>query len=178
MGRPFAVGVSSGTDALEACLRAVGVRPSDEVVLPALSFYATVEAVLRVGAVPRFVDLSGRGPHPEPAAFLAAVGPRTRAMIAAHLFGGCVPLRPLVQQLAERDPPVPLIEDAAQALGASITVDGERWRAGAQGTVAATSFFPAKPLGAWGDGGCVLTDSADLAIKVRRLRQHSQLAPG
>ncbi|MBK9034448.1 MAG: DegT/DnrJ/EryC1/StrS family aminotransferase [Myxococcales bacterium] len=147
-----AVGTSSGTDALVALAMALGWGPGDEIVTTPLSFFATVGAIVRVGARPVFADVDATL-NADPAAVAAAVGPRTRAALLVHLFG-----RPAAWPAV----PVPIIEDAAQAIGA----------APVRGLAAALSFFPTKNLGACGDGGAVLTDDADLAARLRLVRNH------
>jgi dTDP-4-amino-4,6-dideoxygalactose transaminase len=156
-GVAHAVGVSSGSDALLAVLMALGVGPGDEVVTPALSFIATPEAVVRLGARPVFVDV-GRDFNISPAAAIERVGPRTRAILAVDLFGRRAPIATL------RAAGVAVVEDAAQAIGVPAL---------GHGAAAATlSFFPSKNLGALGDGGMVLTHDAGLAERVRLLRVH------
>jgi dTDP-4-amino-4,6-dideoxygalactose transaminase len=161
-----AVGVSSGTDALALALRAVGVGPGDEVLVPAMTAIATWMAVAQIGAVPIGVDIqpAGRGMDPRLAA--DAIGPRTRAIVVVHLFGQPAD----VDELAEvaTGAGVPLIEDAAQAHGASA---GDR-TVGSIGACAAFSFYPTKNLGAVGDAGAVTTSDADLADRVRLLREY------
>lgn len=147
-----AVGVASGTDALMLALQAVGVRAGDEVVVPAVSFYATAGAVRALGAVPVVVDVLPDRPLLDPAAAAAAVGPRTRAVVPVHLYGDLAP---------PPDVPVPVVEDGAQAVG--------RTPAGA---LMALSFYPTKVLGAAGDGGAVLCRDAELAARVRALGFH------
>jgi dTDP-4-amino-4,6-dideoxygalactose transaminase len=153
LGVAHACGVSSGTDAIQAALLALGIGPGDEVVTGAFSFFATAGAILRAGATPVFVDIEEGGFNADPAAVRAAVGPRTRAVLLVHLFGQPAD----VEDLGELD--VPLIEDAAQAFGAEL---GER-KVGGLGTMGCFSFFPAKPLGCAGDGGLVSTDDPALA---------------
>jgi len=153
LGVAHACGVSSGTDAIQAALLALGIGPGDEVVTTAFSFFATAGAILRVGATPVFVDIERGGFNADPAAVRAAVGTRTRAVLLVHLFGQPAD----VEAIGELD--VPLIEDAAQAFGAEL---GER-KVGGLGTMGCFSFFPAKPLGCAGDGGLVSTDDASLA---------------
>ncbi len=162
LGVRHCVGVANGTDALTIALRAVGVRPGDDVVLPSFTFYATAEAVVTVGARPVFCDI-------DPATFCvtaktveAALTSRTRAIVPVDLFGNVAPM----DDLAQFD--VPLVEDAAQAAGA--TYKGRR--AGACGTAATFSFFPSKNLPCLGDGGAVVTDDDDVAALARRLRFH------
>lgn len=163
-GARHAVGVGNGTDALEIALQAAGIGPGDEVIVPANTFFATAEAVLRCGAtlVPADVDDDYLlDPHDAGERVTA----RTRAVVAVHLYGQMAPVARLRETLG---PDVLLIEDAAQSQGASR--DGVR--SGGAGDVAATSFYPGKNLGAFGDGGAVLTSSDDVALRARRLRNH------
>lgn len=153
LGVRRAVGVSSGTDALLVALMALGVAPGDEVVTTPFSFYATVGCIARLGATPAFADIDPATFNLDPQAAAAACGPRTRALIPVHLFG-----RPA--QLSSV--PVPLVEDAAQAIGACKVA----------GLASCLSFFPSKNLGALGDGGAVLTDDEAFADKVAILRVH------
>ena len=164
LGLPHVVGVASGTDALSLGLRAVGVAPGDNVLVPALSAPATAAAVLNVGAQLNFVDVEQRSRGLDPARLRAAAGKRTSAIIAVHLHG-------LAAEIVEiagvaRTLGLPLIEDCAQAHGAN--KDGVR--VGCFGDVAAFSFYPTKNLGGIGDGGCVATSQVRLADTVRRLR--------
>lgn len=166
VGVQHCVGVANGTDALELALRAVGVGPGDEVVLPANTFVATAEAASRIGAVPVPVDVDPAQLLMDPAAVRAAVGPRTGAVVPVHLFGQVAPVEELLKTAA--DAGVPLVEDAAQAQGA--LRNGRP--AGGMGLAAATSFYPGKNLGAAGDAGGVTTDDADVARTVRLLGGH------
>ncbi len=166
LGVAHAVGVSSGTDALIVSLMALGIGAGDEVIVPAFGFVATPEAVVRVGATPVFVDIEPTSFHLDPARAATAIGPRTRAIVAVHLFGRCVELGPIEAMAAARG--VAIVEDAAQAIGAR---SGGR-HAGGLGRIAAFSFFPTKTLGALGDGGLVTTNDASLAARARSLRVH------
>jgi dTDP-4-amino-4,6-dideoxygalactose transaminase len=165
-GAGQAVGVSSGTDALALALRAVGVNPGDEVLVPAMTAVATWMAVAQIGAVPVGVDIetTRRGMDPERAS--EALTSRTRALVAVHLFGQPADVNGLREVAAAAG--VPLIEDAAQAHGAR--VDGRP--VGSLGAVAAFSFYPTKNLGAVGDAGAVTCSDAELAARVRRLREY------
>jgi dTDP-4-amino-4,6-dideoxygalactose transaminase len=160
------IGVANGTDALELALRAVGVGPGDEVVLPANTFVATPAAVVRAGATPVLVDCDPVHQLIDVGQVAAKVTRRTKAIVPVHLFGQTAPMEELMAFAELRG--VPLVEDAAQAHGARRhgTV------AGAFGTAAGTSFYPGKNLGAYGDGGAVLTGSDALARKVRALRNY------
>ncbi|MFG6404027.1 DegT/DnrJ/EryC1/StrS family aminotransferase [Microbacterium sp. P04] len=166
IGVDHVIGVSNGTDALELAYRAVGVGPGDEVIMPVNTFIATAEAVSRIGATPVFVDVDDEYLLVDPAAVEAAITPRTRAIVAVHLFGQTAPMDELVPLAARYG--IPLVEDAAQAQGASSTVG----RAGAIGRVAATSFYPGKNLGAAGDAGAVMTDDPAIAEAVRVTAAH------
>jgi dTDP-4-amino-4,6-dideoxygalactose transaminase len=164
-GAAHCVGVANGTDALELALRARGVGPGDEVVLPANTFVATAEAVSRTGARPVLVDCDPEHLLVDPDRVGAAVTGRTRAVVAVHLYGQMAP----VDGLREVVPAgVDIIEDAAQSQGATRHGQGS----GSVGAVAATSFYPGKNLGAYGDAGAVLTSDEATAATVRALRAH------
>ena len=166
VGVDHCIGVANGTDALELALRAAGVRPGGEVVIPANTFVATAEAVSRIGAVPVPVDVDDDRLLIDPAAADAAIGDRTQAVVAVHLFGQLAPMERLATICSASG--VPLVEDAAQSQGARLEGRGS----GGIGTIAATSFYPGKNLGAAGDAGAVTTDDATIAAEVRRLRNH------
>ena len=166
-GVAHAIGVSSGTDALLAMLAAAGVGPGDEVVTSPFSFFATAGAIVRTGARPVFADVDPLTLNLDPAAAIAKLGPRTKAVVAVHIFGRCLPMAALEAACAARG--IALLEDAAQAIGATGS-DGRR--VGARTAGAALSFFPTKNLGGLGDGGAVLTDDAAFASTIRRLRVH------
>ncbi|AGZ41465.1 DegT/DnrJ/EryC1/StrS family aminotransferase [Actinoplanes friuliensis] len=167
-GLPHCIGVANGTDALELALRAVGVGPGTEVILPANTFIATAEAVARAGARVVLVDCDPATYLIDVEAALAAVTPATRAIAPVHLYGQLAPVEQLRAGLAGRD--VAIVEDAAQSQGA--TRHGVA--AGADG-IAATSFYPGKNLGAYGDAGAVVTASEELATTVRTLGSHGGL---
>jgi dTDP-4-amino-4,6-dideoxygalactose transaminase len=161
------IAVANGTDAIELALRAGGIGSGDEVILPANSFIATAEAVWRTGGIPVLVDCADDDTYlMDMAAAAAAVTPRTKAFIPVHLYGQVAPVEQLTQ-LADSIGAL-IIEDAAQAQGA---MRGGR-SAGSLGHAAATSFYPGKNLGAYGDAGAVLTSSADLAALIRLIREH------
>jgi dTDP-4-amino-4,6-dideoxygalactose transaminase len=159
------VGVANGTDALELALRAVGVRAGDEALLPANTFVATAEAVARTGARPVFVDCDERTGLMDVSAAASAVGSRTKAVLPVHLYGQLAPIEELRAALDGSD--AAIVEDAAQCQGASRLGH----RPGNNG-IAATSFYPGKNLGAYGDAGAVLTDDPALATAVRTLANH------
>jgi dTDP-4-amino-4,6-dideoxygalactose transaminase len=161
LGTGHAVGVANGTDALVLVLDALGVVAGDEVVCPAFTFYATAEAVARVGATPVFADIDPGTLNLDVASVAERLTERTKAVLAVHLFG-----RPAA--LDEFPDRVPVVEDAAQAFGAAL--GGAR--VGSLGAAATFSFFPTKNLFGLGDGGLVATSNADLADRVRLLRSH------
>ncbi|MGJ7442284.1 DegT/DnrJ/EryC1/StrS family aminotransferase [Aquipuribacter sp. MA13-6] len=165
VGARHCVGVANGTDALELAFRAVGVGPGDEVVLPANTFIATAEAVVRVGALPVLVDVDPEYLLLDVGAARAAVGPRTAAVVPVHLFGQVAPVEELDVLRAAG---MPVVEDAAQSQGAR----RHGRSAGQLGTVAATSFYPGKNLGAAGDAGGVTTDDDEIASAVRLMGAH------
>ncbi len=162
----FAVGLSSGTDALLAALMALNIRPGDEVLTTAYSFFATAGTVSRLGATPVFVDIDPATFNIEPSRIEARISDRTRAIIPVHLFGQMADM-PAILRIAERYH-IPVIEDAAQAIGA----EWNGQRAGSMGIMGCLSFFPSKNLGAFGDGGMVTTNNEDLAGRIRQLRNH------
>jgi dTDP-3-amino-3,4,6-trideoxy-alpha-D-glucose transaminase len=167
-GVEHAVGVASGTDALELALRATGIDEGDEVLAPANTCIPTIAAIEAAGADPVLVDVDPRTRTIDPDLLEAAVRPRVRAIVAVHLYGRCAPMGAVLELAAARD--LVVVEDAAQAHGA----EHEGRRAGALGRVAAFSFYPTKNLGALGDGGAVVTDDAELAERVRRLRSYGE----
>jgi dTDP-4-amino-4,6-dideoxygalactose transaminase len=166
IGVPHAIGVSNGSDALLLALQAVGVGLGDEVICPTYTFFATAGAVARLGAKPVFVDSAECCYNLRADQVAAKIGPKTKAIIAVHLFGQCADMNPILTAAQKHG--IPVIEDAAQALGAK---DKGR-QAGTMGTLGTFSFFPTKNLGALGEGGLVTTSDAALAEKIRMLRVH------
>ena len=166
IGVPYAIGVSNGSDALLLALQSVGVGPGDEVICPTYTFFATAGAVARLGGKPVFVDSAECCYNLRADQVAAMIGPKTKAIIAVHLFGQCADMDPILT--AAKKYGIPVIEDAAQALGAK---DKGR-QAGTMGTLGTFSFFPTKNLGTLGEGGLVTTADPDLAEKLRKLRVH------
>src|SRR3954471_2574262 len=162
-GARHAIGVANGTDAITLALRALGVGPGDDVVVPSFTFYASAEAIPPTGARPVFCDVDPDTFCVTPETVKAALTPNTKAVIVVHLFGNVAPVED-IEALG-----VPVIEDAAQAAGA-FAADGRH--AGALGTIATFSFFPSKNLGAFGDAGAVVTSDDALDERVRMLRFH------
>ena len=165
-GRREAIGVANGTDALELMFRAAGIGPGDEVIVPANSFIATASSVVRAGARPVFVDVDPRYLLIDPVQVSDRLTSRTRGVVAVHLYGQMAPMEALREVLDGTS--ILLFEDAAQAHGAR----RHGLTPGAVGLAAATSFYPGKNLGAYGDGGAVLTDRDELGRRVRLLGSH------
>jgi dTDP-4-amino-4,6-dideoxygalactose transaminase len=162
----YAVGVSSGTDALLCSLMALGIGPGDEVITTPFTFFATAGSIARTGATPVFVDIDSRTFNINPELIEPAVTKRTKAIIPVHLFGQMCDMDPILEIAARHS--LYVIEDAAQAISA--TYKGRK--AGSTGTVGCFSFFPSKNLGAAGDGGMIVTNSAKLYEKIFLLRNH------
>ena len=163
------IGTSNGTSAIELALRAAGIGAGDEVVTTPLTFIATVEPILLVGARPMLADVDLSTGLLDPEAVEAVITPRTAALIPVHLYGQTVDLDAFRTLAGRHD--LFLLEDAAQAHGAC-------WRgrrAGSVGDASTFSFFPGKNLGAWGDAGCVTTNDAALAARIRKLRDHGRI---
>lgn len=171
-GADHGVGVGNGTDALEITLAALGLGRDAEVIVPALTYAATAEAVVNAGARPVFADILPTDYTLDPAAAAAAVSPRTAAIIAVHLYGQPADM-PALRRVASAHG-LALIEDAAQAHGAAI---GEQ-RVGSLADAACFSFYPSKNLGALGDAGAIVTADAGLAERARALRDHGQVERG
>jgi dTDP-4-amino-4,6-dideoxygalactose transaminase len=165
-GTHHAVGCASGTDALLLALVALGVGPGDEVILPPFTFFASAGCVCRIGARPVFVDIDPVTYNLDPVEVARKITPRTKAVMAVHLYGQCADAEALAEIAALHR--VALIEDAAQAIGAEFR--GKR--AGNLGTVGCFSFYPSKNLGAYGDAGMVVTNDPDLAARMACLRVH------
>jgi dTDP-3-amino-3,4,6-trideoxy-alpha-D-glucose transaminase len=162
LGAEHAIGVANGTEAITIALRALGVGPGDEVVVPSFTFYASAEAIPPTGARPVFCDVDPETFCVTPETVRAVLTPKTKAVIAVHLFGNVAPIAE-IEALG-----VPVLEDSAQAAG-SVGPDG---RPGALGTIATFSFYPSKNLGAFGDGGAISTSDAAIDERVRILRFH------
>ncbi len=166
--RRFGIGVASGTDALLLALRACGVAAGDEVIVPAFSFVATASAVSLLGARPVFADIEAASFNLDPAQIETRITPRTRAIIPVHLYGLPAEMDRILEVAARRG--VRVIEDNAQAIGTSY----KGRRTGSLGDAGCLSFYPTKNLGAYGDAGMIVTDSEELAARLRGLRNYAQ----
>jgi dTDP-4-amino-4,6-dideoxygalactose transaminase len=166
VGAKYAIGLSSGTSALELALKAAGIGPGDEVIVPANTFFATAEAVSNIGATPVFADVVSETFHVDVSSVAEHITRRTKAIIPVHLYGRAMDLTQLLE--LSRETGLLIIEDAAQAHGSS-------WngaRVGSSGRLCCFSFYPGKNLGAYGDAGAVTTDDPELAIRLKMLRDH------
>jgi dTDP-4-amino-4,6-dideoxygalactose transaminase len=166
-GVRFAIGVSSGTDALLAALMAIGIGPGDEVITTPYSFFATAGVIARLGARPAFVDIDSTTYNLDARAVSAKITSRTKAIMPVHLFGRCADMNPILK--AAEGCGIYVIEDAAQAIGAE---DDQGRQAGTIGHIGCFSFFPSKNLGAFGDAGMVISNHEELAETLRMLRVH------
>jgi dTDP-4-amino-4,6-dideoxygalactose transaminase len=163
-----AIGCANGTDAILLALRALDVGRGDEVLTTPFTFFATAGAVHNVGARPVFADIDPDTFNLSAESIAAAIKPTTRAIIAVDLFGQLAPIETIMDAAGN----LPVIEDAAQSIGARRKINGNWVMAGQTATIGTFSFFPSKNLGGYGDGGMVVTQSDDLATRVRRLRTH------
>jgi dTDP-4-amino-4,6-dideoxygalactose transaminase len=163
-----AIGCANGTDAILLSLRALDIGGGDEVLTTPFTFFATAGAIHNVGARPVFADIEPDTFNISVEALAAALKPSTKAVIAVDLFGQMAPIESITDAAGER----PVIEDAAQSIGARRQIDGKWVMAGEAAAVGTFSFFPSKNLGAFGDGGMVVTQSDEIATRVRRLRVH------
>ena len=161
-----AIGVANGTDALQISYMALGIGPGDEIITPSFTFIATAEAAALLGAIPVFADIDPDTFCLDPASVESLVTPRTKAIVPVHLFGQSADMDPLLELGARYN--IPVIEDNAQAIGA--TYKGSS--TGSMGTMATCSFFPSKNLGAYGDGGAILTPNPELEAQARMITNH------
>lgn len=162
----YAVGVSSGTDALLISLMALEIEPDDEIITTPLTFFSTAGVISRLNAIPKFVDIDPVTYNMNPSKIESAITRRTKAIIPVHLFGQCADMDPILQSAAQHN--IPVIEDAAQSIGAQY----KHRKAGSMGTFGIFSFFPSKNLGGAGDGGMVITNDSSLYDKLKVLRVH------
>jgi UDP-2-acetamido-2-deoxy-ribo-hexuluronate aminotransferase len=164
---------ANGTDALQIAMMALGLKPGDEIIVPAFTYIATAEVIALLGLTPVWVDVNPDTFNIEPKAVEAAITPHTKAVVPVHLFGQCVDMEALLKIAKKYN--LFVIEDAAQAIGSEyIFSDGRIRKAGTMGDIGCTSFFPSKNLGCFGDGGAIYTDNELLAEKIRMIANHGQ----
>ncbi|MBV9986511.1 MAG: DegT/DnrJ/EryC1/StrS family aminotransferase [Chitinophagaceae bacterium] len=164
---------ANGTDALQIAMMALGLKPGDEVITPSFTYIATTEVVALLGLKPVFVEVDPGTFCMDPASLRAAITPRTRAIVPVHLYGHAAPMQEIMQIAAEHG--LYVIEDNAQAIGCNYSFqDGSTKKTGTIGHVGTTSFYPSKNLGAYGDGGAILTNDDELALKLRMTANHGQ----
>lgn len=168
-GTRHAIGVGSGTDAIQLAVRALGISAGDEVITVSHTFFATVEAVLYSGARPILVDVDEKTFNMDLVAASQAITPRTKAIMPVHLYGRTVDMKPLLALAKENG--LQIIEDACQSHGATLDVGG---KAGSAGRASAFSFYCSKNLGAYGEAGSITTNDDALAAELRSLREHGQ----
>lgn len=162
----FGIGCASGTDSILLALHALDVGPGDEVIIPPFTFFATVGSVVRTGATPIFADIDPRTYNIDAEQVAAKITPKTKAIMPVHLYGQTADMQPLWELSAKHN--IPLIEDAAQAIGAEY----QGKRVGTLGGICALSFYPSKNLGTYGDAGLITTDHPEWAAKMKAIRVH------
>ncbi len=164
---------ANGTDGLQIAMMALGLKPGDEVITATFTYVATAEVIALLGLTPVLVDVDPKTFNINIDDARAAITPKTKAIVPVHLFGQCAHMEPLLELASEHN--LYVVEDTAQAIGADYTFsNGTKAKAGTMGTVAATSFFPSKNLGCYGDGGAIFTNDDDLAAKIRKVANHGQ----
>lgn len=163
----------NGTDALQIALMALDLRPGDEVIVPAFTYVAAAEVVALLGLIPVWVDVNPETFNINPSLIEGAISPRTKAIVAVHLFGQCCDMKPIMAVAEQYG--LYVVEDNAQSMGSYYTFpDGTRKMAGTIGNIGTTSFFPSKPLACYGDGGAMMTSDDRLAERMRMIASHGQ----
>lgn len=163
----------NGTDALQIALMALDLRPGDEVIVPAFTYVAAAEVVALLGLIPVWVDVNPETFNINPSLIEGAISPRTKAIVAVHLFGQCCDMKPIMAVAEQYG--LYVVEDNAQSMGSSyIFPDGTKKMAGTIGHIGTTSFFPSKPLACYGDGGAMMTSDDRLAERMRMIASHGQ----
>ena len=171
LGVKHVIPCANGTDALQIAMMGLGLKPGDEVITADFTFAATVEVIALLQLIPVLVDVDPETFNIDPGAIRRAIGPKTKAIVPVHLFGQCAPMEEILEIAREHD--LYVIEDNAQAIGANYKFsDGRLQKAGTLGHVGATSFFPSKNLGCYGDGGALFTNDDDLAHTLRGIVNH------
>ncbi len=164
---------ANGTDALQIAMMALGLEPGDEVIVPAFTYVATAEVIALLGLTPVMVDVDSDTFNITPEIFEAAITPKTKAVVPVHLYGQCADMEGIMKVANEHN--IYVIEDNAQAIGADFLFSsGEKRKSGAIGHIGCTSFYPSKNLGAYGDGGAIYTNDAELGEKIKMVANHGQ----
>ncbi|MCJ8166409.1 DegT/DnrJ/EryC1/StrS family aminotransferase [Pontibacter sp. E15-1] len=172
-GSRHVIPCANGTDALQLAMMALGLKEGDEVIVPSFTYVATAEVIALLGLTPVFVDVDPTTFMISPEHVAAKITPKTRAIVPVHLFGQCADMEPIMQIAREHQ--VHVIEDTAQAIGATYTFsDGTTKHAGTMGTIGTTSFFPSKNLGCYGDGGAIFVQDEALALRIKMIANHGQ----
>lgn len=172
-GSAHVVTCGNGTDALQIAMMALGLKPGDEVILPVHTYVATAEVIALLGLKPVFADVRADSFNLDPQLLEGLITERTKAIVPVHLYGQCADMAAILDVASRYN--LYVIEDAAQALGATYTFpDGKVRQAGTMGTFGTTSFFPSKNLGAYGDGGALFTQDAELAARAKMIANHGQ----
>ncbi len=173
LGVKHTIPCANGTDALQIAMMALGLQPGDEVITPSFTYIATTEVIALLRLTPVFVEVDPKSFCMDPAAIEKAITPKTKAIVPVHLYGQAAPMEEIMAIAAKHN--LYVIEDNAQAIGCDYTyADGTRKKTGAIGHIAATSFYPSKNLGAFGDGGAIFTNDDELAAKMRMIANHGQ----
>ena len=170
---PYVIPCGNGTDALQIALMALDLRPGDEVIVPAFTYVAAAEVVALLGLIPVWVDVEPGTFNINPSLIEGAVSPRTKAIVAVHLFGQSCDMEPILRIASQNN--LYVIEDNAQSVGAVYTFsDGTKKKTGTMGHIGTTSFFPSKPLACYGDGGAIMTSDSYWAERLRMIASHGQ----
>ena len=173
LGVKHVIPCANGTDALQIALMALGLKPGDEVIVPAFTYVATAEVIGLLGLVPVMTDVDGSSFNITIANIEKAFTPRTKAIVPVHLFGQSCDMEPILEFARKNN--LYVVEDNAQALGGSYTFsDGRKVKTGVMGDIGCTSFFPSKNLGCFGDGGAIMTNNSELAQKLKMIANHGQ----
>lgn len=164
---------ANGTDALQIAMMALDIQPGDEVITPSFTYFATVEVIALLKAVPVFVDVNPKTFTIDADEIEKAISPKTKAIVPVHLYGQCANMEAILALAAKHN--IPVIEDNAQAIGGSYTFSsGKKMKTGAMALMSTTSFFPSKNLGCYGDGGAMFTNDDALALKLKMVANHGQ----
>lgn len=173
LGVKHTIPCANGTDALQIAMMALGLQPDDEVITPSFTYIATTEVIALLNLTPVFVEVDARSFCMDAAALEKAITPKTKAIVPVHLYGHAAPMEEIMAIAKKHN--LYVIEDNAQAIGCDyIYSDGTKKKTGTIGHISTTSFYPAKNLGAFGDGGAICTDDDELAVKLKMIANHGQ----